>query len=144
MARGIGALAPEGTTSGQPDDPALWGPGADRTATLGRAGPSYRRTRVVGGTSRWTDMRLLRMVVVAALFAAACGDLEVASPTGRPRPLPPPAGEVRSELVDEDHVRQWPASGTVEQGVPYRMTTHTQARPRAGLRRQLLGRRGQP
>lgn len=67
-------------------------------------------------------MKLL--MVIGVMFAV--GRAGVAGPAAGQQPQPlPERGEVRSEPIDEDHVRIWPASGSVQQGVPYRITVST-------------------
>jgi hypothetical protein len=69
-------------------------------------------------------MRPVMLVTVAvAVFAVACAD-GTGTTAQQPQPLPE-RGEVRSEPIDEGRVRIWPASGSVQQGVPYQMTVDT-------------------
>ena len=66
-----------------------------------------------------------RTIVGAAMVGLAVGCGGGLSVSGQPQPLPEPAAEPRWEMIDEDHVRIWPTSAAVEEGVAYRMTAFT-------------------
>jgi hypothetical protein len=97
-------------------------------AAAGRLEPAGDPARLTGGhvvmPAGGSVVKFAIMIVACGLIAAACGGAGGPSVAQQPRPLPE-RGEVRSEPIDEDHVRIWPASGAVQEGVAYQMTAYT-------------------
>jgi len=67
-------------------------------------------------------MRTTIALLVALLLLAGCGQVDQAA---APRPLPAPAGEPRTEEIDEERMRIWARSAPIEQGVAYSLTAFT-------------------